>query len=154
MNYLYLTFGSNAILSSLQAKHAQRHFLKLTSFENNQEYALLDITSQKSLFKSGVDFKIRTGKFEALPTAKYYFNYFMLDEQEQKKWLGTTLLKPEQSKQYLFCQSLKHDFNFLTITTWEKHADYLSWVDKHPFLSNSNGTFNASYKRIFTLTIN
>ncbi|KRL04800.1 hypothetical protein [Liquorilactobacillus oeni] len=150
MDYIYITFGSDSVLKTVQDNYSKRRFLKLTSFENNQKHALIDISNQETVFESGVGFKILKGKFSIQPAAKYYFNYFMLDEQEQKKWLSPSILTPAQSSQYVLCQSLKHDFNFLIITTWKNDANYLSWVKNHPFLSDSNGTFNASYKRVFT----
>ncbi|MCC7665725.1 hypothetical protein [Liquorilactobacillus satsumensis] len=153
MNYLYLTFGSKSILTELKSQNPTHQFVELASFENEQKRALLDITSADSVFKSGIGFKVLAGNFHIQQDVNYYFNHFMLDEDDQKKWLPT-LTKPAASLQYLLGQSIKHDFNFLTITIWDDESKYSDWIAQHPFLSNANGTFDSPYKRVFTLAKN
>ena len=96
---------------------------------------LLDVSDEKKVFQSGLNYKViqTLGRVELDEDDILELCYMTLDSDEQKvmqsiidSWDDRNK-RPLVLKSYVETRSLKQDYEFLLINSWEDEHDFLQW---------------------------
>ena len=96
---------------------------------------LLDVSDEKTVFQSGLNYKViqTLGRVELGEDDILELRYMTLDSDEQKvmqsiidSWDDRNK-RPLGLKSYVETRSLKQDYEFLLIDSWEDEHDFLQW---------------------------
>ena len=96
---------------------------------------LLDVSDEKTVFQSGLNYKViqTLGRVELGEDDILELRYMTLDSDEQKvmqsiidSWDDRNK-RPLGLKSYVETRSLKQDYEFLLINSWEDEHDFLRW---------------------------
>ena len=96
---------------------------------------MLDVSDEKTVFQSGLYYKViqTLGRVELDEDDILELRYMTLDSDEQKvmqsiidSWDDRNK-RPLGLKSYVETRSLKQDYEFLLINSWEDEHDFLRW---------------------------
>ncbi len=96
---------------------------------------MLDVSDEKTVFQSGLYYKViqTLGRVELDEDDILELRYMTLDSDEQKvmqsiidSWDDRNK-RPLGLKSYVETRSLKQDYKFLLINSWEDEHDFLQW---------------------------
>lgn len=95
-----IALGPEATLNALSEKYPERGFLKYRSADDHRKFMLLDVSDEKTVFQSGLNYKVMHSW-----------------DDRNKHPLGL--------KSYVETRSLKRNYEFLLINSWEDENDFL-----------------------------
>ena len=130
-----IALGPEATLNALSEKYPERGFLKYRSADDHRKFMLLDVSDEKTVFQSGLNYKViqTLGRVELGEDDILELRYMTLDSDEQKvmqsiidSWDDRNK-RPLGLKSYVETRSLKQDYEFLLINSWEDEHDFLRW---------------------------
>ena len=123
LHEINIALGPEATINMLLEKYPERHFLKYKSLDDHRKFMLLDVSGEKTVFQSGLNYRfIQTlGEVELSENAILELRYMTLDswDDEKKRPLGL--------KSYVELRSIKQDYEYLLINSWEDEHDFLQW---------------------------
>lgn len=135
LNEINIALGPEATMNMLLEKYPERHFLKYRSADDHRKFMLLDVSGEKTVFQSGLDYKViqTLGKVILGENDILELRYMTLDSDEQKvmqsildSW-DDREKRPLGLKSYVETRSVKQDYEFLLINSWEDEHDFLQW---------------------------
>lgn len=96
---------------------------------------MLDVSDEKTVFQSGLYYKViqTLGRVELDEDDILELRYMTLDSDEQKvmqsiiDFWDDRNKRPLGLKSYVETRSLKQDYEFLLINSWEDEHDFLQW---------------------------
>ncbi|MCR1901792.1 antibiotic biosynthesis monooxygenase [Ligilactobacillus apodemi] len=135
LNEINFALGPEKMLATISERYADRDFLLYKAIAKQNEYLLVDISDQSSVFETGLNYRvlkeIGTDDWDGLLELRYV----TLDTDQQKvfnavvdSWVNPAV-RPTGLKTSKLLISLKKDFQFLLMNVWEDEADYLAWND-------------------------
>lgn len=86
LHEINIALGPEATINMLIEKYPERHFLKYKSLDDHRKFMLLDVSGEKTVFQSGLNYRfIQTfGEVELSENAILELRYMTLDSDEQK----------------------------------------------------------------------
>ena len=86
LHEINIALGPEATINMLLEKYPERHFLKYKSLDDHRKFMLLDVSGEKTVFQSGLNYRfIQTlGEVELSENAILELRYMTLDSDEQK----------------------------------------------------------------------
>lgn len=96
---------------------------------------LLDVSDEKTVFQSGLNYKViqTLGRVELGEDDIFELHYMTLDSDEQRvmqsiidSWDDMNK-RPLGLKSYVETRSLKQNYEFLLINSWEDEHDFIQW---------------------------
>lgn len=81
-----ISLGPEATLNALSEKYPERGFLKYRSADDHRKFMLLDVSDEKTVFQSGLNYKViqTLGRVELGEDDILELRYMTLDSDEQK----------------------------------------------------------------------
>ena len=101
-----IALGPEATLNALSEKYPERGFLKYRSADDHRKFMLLDVSDEKTVFQSGLNYKVMQS---------------IIDSRDDRN------KRPLGLKSYVETRSLKQDYEFLLINSWEDENDFHQW---------------------------
>lgn len=87
-----IALGPEATLNALSEKYPERGFLKYRSADDHRKFMLLDVSDEKTVFQSGLNYKVMQS---------------IIDSRDDRN------KRPLVLKSYVETRSLKQDYKFL-----------------------------------------
>ena len=132
---LSLTLGSKKTLLALKQQHADRDLLLFRSAFDQTKYLLADISGQKTVFNTGLEYKvIKISHFKDIRKDDYFeLRYLTLDEDEQTVF--NSLMEGWHSEhtqplgllESVVLRSKNKSYEYLLINIWQHEHDFLAW---------------------------
>lgn len=136
LKQISITFGSYAILNQLREKHSDRQQLLVQSDNTNDDIALIDVSGQKNIFKSGVVYDIKSHAGDSDWNKNFYsFIYLKNLSPDVQKVFNATANQlvnspelPQGMQAIYFMKELKNRGNNIILTTWTDTQEFNSWT--------------------------
>lgn len=135
LHEINIALGPEATINMLIEKYPERHFLKYRSSDDHRKFMLLDVSGEKTVFQSGLNYHViqTLGEVELAENDILELRYMTLDSDEQKvmqsildSW-DDEKKRPLGLKSYVELRSIKQDYEYLLINSWEDEHDFLQW---------------------------
>lgn len=141
-----LTIGAKKGLEKIMQDNPDRKFRLFSSTDDDQEYMLMDLSNQKPIFHSGLEYYV-SGEVGNLKAEVKYLEcrYITLNENEQKVFKSIFNSWNNESKRPLgltssvMLHALKDDFNFLLIDNWTDVDSFMIWNNESDNKMNNLG---------------
>lgn len=133
LNEINFALGPKDMLEMIAKRHAERNFLFYRSVSKHDEYLLVDVSGQKSVFESGLNYRVLTEIEDTNWDGLLELRYLTLDTDQQKvfsavidSWKNKAV-RPLGLMSAKVLISLKKDFQFVLLNNWENEEDQLAW---------------------------
>lgn len=145
-----LTFGSQALLQSIEEQHPDRQFKLMQASTHSNKIALFDFSNQETVFKSPVKFRVLNESLNSQPNGLLFYQSFQVnnDRQEMLNNVLNKLIDTDNklmNGKYLL-QVDNHDESttLVLLTSWSEYEDLMAWQKTEEYQSLSGFTTHES----------